>query len=319
MNKIKYWIISAISLVLVGSIIFIGVMTMLNWDFSKLSTVKYDINDYDIEQQYKNISIDTKTADIVFELTDKSDTFAECVEQKNAKHSFEVKDGTLYIKLNDQRKWYEYIGISFNTQKITVHIPKGEYGELLINSDTSNIVLPKELKFENVDISVSTGDVKNSASILKNLNITTSTGDIDIDNITAEKIDLSVSTGRVNASSVVCKGDFSVNVSTGKINFSDIKCKNIFSKGSTGNVNLKNVIASELFEITRSTGKVTLDKCDAKELNITTDTGDVKGTLLSDKIFIIRSDTGRINVPKTVSGGKCEITTDTGDILINIE
>ena len=57
------------------------------------------------------------------------------------------------------------------------------------------------------------------------------------------------------------------------------------------------------------------DRCDAAELSITTDTGDVKGTLLSDKVFIARTDTGRVHVPETTNGGKCKITTSTGDII----
>ena len=47
-------------------------------------------------------------------------------------------------------------------------------------------------------------------------------------------------------------------------------------------------------------------------------TGDVTGSLCSEKVFIARSDTGHISVPETVNGGKCSITTDTGDIIITL-
>ena len=56
----------------------------------------------------------------------------------------------------------------------------------------------------------------------------------------------------------------------------------------------------------------------AMELLITTDTGDVTGTLLTEKVFLVRSDTGRIKVPETVSGGTCKIETETGDITVSI-
>ena len=46
--------------------------------------------------------------------------------------------------------------------------------------------------------------------------------------------------------------------------------------------------------------------------------GNVTGTLLTDKIFLAQSDTGRVDLPKTVGGGKCEITTDTGNIEISV-
>ena len=52
---------------------------------------------------------------------------------------------------------------------------------------------------------------------------------------------------------------------------------------------------------------------------VKTSTGNVKGTLLSDKIFVTDTSTGRVSVPKTTSGGKCEITTSTGDIEIELE
>ena len=58
---------------------------------------------------------------------------------------------------------------------------------------------------------------------------------------------------------------------------------------------------------------------DGGQILIKTDTGKVSGSLLSDKVFIIETDTGRKDYPKTTTGGKCEITTDTGDIIITIE
>ena len=35
-------------------------------------------------------------------------------------------------------------------------------------------------------------------------------------------------------------------------------------------------------------------------------------------LFITNTDTGNVDVPKTVSGGKCEVVTDTGNIKITI-
>jgi DUF4097 and DUF4098 domain-containing protein YvlB len=79
------------------------------------------------------------------------------------------------------------------------------------------------------------------------------------------------------------------------------------------------VIASGAFVIKRTTGDVTFEGCDAAELLVATDTGDVEGTLLTEKIFFVETDTGRREYPKTTTGGKCEITTDTGDIKISIK
>ena len=61
-----------------------------------------------------------------------------------------------------------------------------------------------------------------------------------------------------------------------------------------------------------------LAEADAGELHIRTDTGDVTGTLRTKKVFITETDTGKVEVPKSITGGECEITTDTGDIKIEI-
>ena len=70
------------------------------------------------------------------------------------------------------------------------------------------------------------------------------------------------------------------------------------------------------FLIKRSTGDIRFDNSDATEIFVETDTGNVTGSLLTDKVFITQTDTGNVNVPKTVTGGRCEITTDTGNIKI---
>lgn len=314
----KTWLIIASSLVLVGCIIFGGVMTMFKWDFTKLSTVKYETNDYEINEDYKNISIVTKTADILFVPAENEKSLVECFEQKKLNHSVAVKDDTLIIEVEDTRKWYDYVGINFGTPKITVYIPQGEYGVLSVKSSTGDVEIPKDFKFESIDILGSTGCIKNQASASEVVKIKTSTGNIRIENVSAGALDLSVSTGGITVSEVTCEGDVKINVSTGKTKLTDAKCKNFVSKGNTGDISLKNVVAAENFSIERSTGDVKFDGADAAEIFIKTDTGNVSGSLLTDKVFIVHTDTGSIDVPKTTTGGKCEVNTDTGDIKINV-
>jgi len=320
MSKItKIWLIIAASLVLVGCIIFGGVMTMLKWDFTKLSTGKYETHNYEIDENFNNISIVTDTADIVIVPSENQKTSVVCHEQKNVKHSVTVQSGKLVIEIVGARKWYEYIGINLGTPKITVYIPQGEYGALFVKSSTGNVEIPKEFKFENIDISESTGNVTNYASASENIIIKTNTGNIRVENVSANTLELSVSTGGVTVSNVTCEGDVKIKVSTGKTNLNNIECKNVISCGNTGDISLKNVNAAEKFSIERSTGDVKFDGCDAAEVFVKTDTGDVTGTLLSEKVFIVETDTGKVDVPKTVNGGRCEITTDTGDINISIK
>lgn len=318
----KIWLVAATFLVLIGCILFALVMSVLRWDFTKLSTVQYETNAYKISETFNGISMKTDTADIVFAVSDNGTCRVDCYEQENANHSVTVKGGTLSIELIDARSLFDYtryIGINYGTPKITVYLPKGEYTTLSISEDTGDITVPKDFRFTNIDISSSTGDVDFCASALGLVRIKTSTGDIRAEKISAGSLDLSVSTGKVTAAEVSCEGDLTVGVSTGKAYLTDIKCKNLTSSGNTGDISLTNVIAAETFSIQRTTGDVMFDGCDAAGLFITTDTGDVSGSLRSEKTFLTETSTGDVTVPKSVTGGTCEIKTSTGDIHITIQ
>ena len=62
----KIWIIAAIACVIIGSIIFAGVMTAMGWDFKKLSTDKFTTNTHTVSEAYKNISVKSIYAQITF-------------------------------------------------------------------------------------------------------------------------------------------------------------------------------------------------------------------------------------------------------------
>ncbi len=318
-RKTKISLVIAASLVVIGSMAFGGAMTVLKWDFTKLSTVQYETNDYEISEDYKDISITTDTADVVFVPSENAKTLVVCHEQNNVKHSVTVQDGTLVIAVQDMRKWYEHIGVHFGTPTITVYLPNAEYGALSVQDSTGSVKIPKDFRFARMDILVSTGSVTNFASAAEEMHIKTSTGNICVENISAGALDLSVSTGKITVCDVACRDDITVKGTTGKANLTNVTCRNLNSKGSTGNMFLENVRATGAFSISRSTGNVKFRGCDAAELLVKTDTGNVTGTLLTDKVFITQSDTGSIDVPKTITGGKCEITTDTGNIKITVE
>lgn len=315
----KIWIVIAASLVFVGLIMFAAVMSEYKWDFSKLSTGKYETNTYEISEEFSNLSMNTDTADIIFALSDDGKCRVECYEEEKAKHSVAVQENTLVIKMIDERTWYDYIGINFGSPKITVYLPKAEYASLFIKESTGDIEIPKNFKFEGVDISSSTGDVNFFASASKLIKIRTSTGNVCVENTSAETLDLSASTGRITVSNVICGGNANINVSTGRTNLNNIECKNLTSSGDTGDISLNHVIAAEKFSIKRSTGDVRFDGSDAAEILVETDTGDVTGTFLSEKIFFVETDTGSVDVPESITGGRCEITTDTGDIELDIQ
>ena len=275
----KPWLITAAVLVAVGLIMFVGVMTMSHWDFSKLNTAKYVSSTYPVDEKFHDISIRTITADIRFVPSDDDACRVECHELEKIPHSVKVEDGTLMISSVDNRSWYDHIGISFRSPKVTVYLPESSYGKVSVNNTTGDLDIPKDFTFESLDAALTTGAADISASVSK---------------------------------------DIQARVTTGAVTLSDVTCDNLTISGSTGSTTLKNVIAEGTMSIKRTTGSISFDGCDASEINVKTTTGSVNGTLLSEKVFSAKSTTGSVDVPATTGGGRCVIETTTGSISIRI-
>ena len=294
------------------------IFCMMILTMTACSSMNYETNIHEINEEFNNISIKTDTADIAFVPSNDGMCRVVCYEDAKKNHSVEVQNGTLTLDGVNNKKWYDYIGINIDPPKITVYLPEAEYSSLIIEESTGDIDILRDFKFKSIDVSLSTGDVKCYASAAEAIKIAASTGEICAESISASSLDITVSTGKVTVSDMTCDGNITIGVSTGKTYLTDIVCKNLISTGRTGDISLKNVISTEKISVERSTGDVTLDRSDAAELFITTSTGDVEGSLLTDKVFITKTDTGRINVPNSITGGRCEITTETGDIKISI-
>lgn len=316
--KTKSWLITAAVLFLIGCMLIGGAMMALQFDFSKFSTTKFETNTHTVTDAFRSIALHTDTADLTFAPAPDDQCKVICYEPINEKHSVTIEDGVLTIRTQNTKKWYDYIGIHFITPKITVYLPQSQYQALTIREDTGDITLPEGFTFGSLDIAVSTGDIFCGASVLEQAKIKTSTGKIHLENMSAGTLDLQVSTGDVSVADVACSGDMALRVSTGKAVLTNLTCVNFTTTGNTGDLIMKNVTAAGRFSIARTTGDIRFDRCDATEITVTTDTGDVTGTLLSDKIFFATTDTGHVNVPKSTTGGKCEITTDTGNIKIQL-
>ena len=316
----KICLIIAAALVTLGLLVSVGALFMIKFDFSSLNTAKLETSTHEISEDFDNITIETDTSDIILLPSTDDKCKVVCYEYQKENHSVSVVDGTLKVIREDTREWYDHIGIfSFGSSSIKIYLPESKYASISIKADTSDINIPNDFRFGSIEAVLSTGDVKCYASASQSLKIKTSTGDITVENVKVGALGLTTSTGDIIASGVKCDGDVELKVTTGKTYLTNLTCKNLTSQGDTGDINLKGVISSEKLNISRSTGDVTFDGCDASTLLIVTDTGDVTGRLLSGKLFVYKTDTGDVDLPKSTNGGGvCDITTDTGDIRINI-
>ena len=297
MRKVtKIWLIVSLALVGFGGLVFTVVMSALGWDFKRLNTVEYEKNSYEITEEFHGILVTADTADVRLVLANDGGCRVVCNESEQEKHAVSVVDGVLKIEALRARAWTDYIGVGLGETSVTVYLPKAEYASVSLQATTADITVDKEFTFTALEIAVTTGDVECFASA-QTLKITTSTGDISVENASVGSVDLSVTSGETE--------------------LKNLTCESLFSKGNTGDIELENVVVSGKLEIVRTTGDVEFERVDGGEIVVKTSTGDISGTVLTQKEFIAKSNTGKVRVPKT-TGGRCELTTDTGDLEVSI-
>ena len=316
MNKV--FIILGIVFLVVGALLFVGALAVNGFDFAKFKSGKTEKNTYTVNEPFQRLEIQAGDADVAFKQASDGVFRVECVEREKEKHSVRVEDGTLKITVQDERTWSDHIRLFSDSQSITVFLPAEEYESLHVDCSTGDMKIPAVFSFGSVDLTASTGDVSFEASVSGPARIRTSTGDILVKSKRVGELTLSVSTGAVELSGVTCDGSVSVSVTTGKMILQQLTCKDLKSDGSTGRVQMNQVSASESLFVERSTGDITFENIDAGEITVRTTTGDVTGSVSTEKVFVAKTSTGSVNVPDTTSGGKCQATTTTGDIRITL-
>lgn len=291
----------------------------------------------EIGEDFNDIQIFTDTTDVVFSVSEDGGCHILCRENEQQPHTAKVENGTLILRQENYRKWYHYIGFHFETPGVEIQLPKAVFETLTLDGETGDVAIPQELSFTDVKIVTSTGDVEVRSRVKKSLvveldtgrllmsgadceavNLKTSTGEIRILDVNCKNLTAKSSTGRQLLENVQVSENIQLTCSTGNIHFTRGSCRNLTTESTTGRQTMEYVVASGAVSMESSTGDIALSDFDGETLVITTDTGDVTGTILSEKIFFTETDTGRVEVPRCNSGGSCEIITDTGDIILQL-
>lgn len=316
MNK-GIWIVVAVVLIITGAALCALSTVVLGFDPVNTSTVEYVENTYEVSGSFKNISIAVDTDDIEFQKSQDGKCSLVCIEVEDIRHEAKINGNTLEIKQFNEGSW-NFIGFNSQTPKMTVYLPENTYNDLDINVNTGDIIIPAGFTFEDLEIYGDTGDIMSECDVTGDTNAEITTGDISMIGITGDKISVSATTGDILLESINCS-DAQVKSDTGDVELGSVLISGDAEfESDTGMIRLSSVKVSGKLTANGDTNDVELSGCDAGEIYIETNTGSITGSLLSEKVFVTETNTGNIDVPETVSGGKCELITNTGDISIII-
>lgn len=261
---------------------------------------------YEIDGEFQNISVIINVDDFELKLSTDGKNKLVCQEYDKMPHETSVSDNCLNVLGKDERKWYEKIFVfewNFKPIKSILYLNKDTFNNIVVDASTGNFVIGNEFTFENADLKLSTGNLEFNAKLTNDLKAKVSTGSVYFKNVDCKNVELKSSTGLISVE--------------------NMNCEKFKSEGSTGSIKLTNVIAENEMEVVASTGDIYLKEVDSKKIYAKVSTGNIRGVILTPKIFTTTVKTGHANVPSNPSAdlanGECILYASTGNIDVSIK
>ncbi|MBQ3566086.1 MAG: DUF4097 family beta strand repeat protein [Oscillospiraceae bacterium] len=315
----KTIIIIAVILVIAGAVISSSVFMFSDFKYSDLSDSKSETNTHIINESFDNISVSSGAFDVNFFYSDDNECKVICKESDKIRHSVSVENNTLTIK-EDETEWFDHINFMvIEKYELNVYLPENVYETLDINCSSGDITVPGNFNFnKNADISVSSGDVNFDGHVKGNLEITATSGDIKITGAEANEITASVTSGDIRCVNVTAFNRLNTTATSGDITVKDSTMDYFYNSTTSGSTDLINTTVDYDINMESTSGDITLERCDADSLELSSTSGNIEGSLLSSKIFSVDTNSGDIDIPDSVSGGKCDVETTSGNIDFEI-
>lgn len=262
-ERTKIWLSIATFFVCAGLILFVVVMTLYKWDFSKLNTVKHTEDTHTVTEEFTSVSLNTQSADVNFLPSKDGACSVVCKYPEKWNHSVSVKDGTLTVFMENTSTWIDTIGFSFVSPKITVYLPEKTYNTLLADVNSGDLQISKEITFDAIDIKAGSGKVTCLSSPAKDLRVKTGSGDIVLSSVTANNIAIETESGEVSFSRCTPRESVTITTSSGDVkgDFSvAVQCN---AKSSSGEVSVPKGTAGVACTISTNSGDIKVTATDA--------------------------------------------------------
>ena len=240
-------LIVAAALIVTGGMILVLGLSFAGGGPRKSELIRQEIT---IKESFENIQINTADCDVKFAMfSGRDDCMVEIRTYQNVKHTAKVEDGTLKIKMTDERKWTDHISIGrTESMEMTVYLPAAEYASLDIRTDTGDIMLTQEPSFREMLLRSDTGDISCVGVNGDALDCMTSTGDISVQNSVPNVIKLQSDTGDF-AVSVVAGDEIHMKTNTGGVDAKNVNALMFTCQTDTGDVELEKVMAEDYLQV----------------------------------------------------------------------
>ncbi len=342
---IKIFVILGAILLVAGVAVFVGGMTAGGWDFSILSTVRYEQRTYAAEGAVTSVHIEYSNAAIAVEY---SETAARCYIDYP-------------VRLNERDEEISQIAIT-ETDGVLTLTEHCDWQDSLFQWDidldfgddsarTVRVVLPAGQNIA-LDLYTQNGSVSLNADgeALPSLDLHSNNGSISVSGTltVAEDAAFQTDNGSVKVSGVSAAGDLTLRTSNGSMRAENISADSLEARSSNGSLRLTDIAAADsltaktnngaiellgditakMLTVSTSAGDIAMHDgmIDAQEIAMTTELGSIEAEgsafagAQSDYTVLVSTGMGSSNVSASSGGSrKLTLSTNLGDIRVYFE
>ena len=313
----------AVACVAAGLLIGFIALAALDFNFFEMGTMAPVTNEYALAEAFTNIEVYGGSSDVRLLPSEDGACTVLCHETDRVTHTVTVEKGTLTIRRNDNRKWFEHIGFTWSywgPMEVVISLPERAYEELYIRTPTGDVEVPGDFSFTRAEVDGSSGNIRFEAEVSGDLSVKSVSGNIRVSGVSPANLTARSTSGDIAVEAARVRGTFSCHTVSGSQKISDVTCRSASVYATSGDVLAADLLASEDIRMENISGRLELIRCDADTLWLKNVSGDVIGSLRTAKTFAANTTSGRIRVPAddAAGGGTCEVKTVSGDIALDV-
>lgn len=303
-------LIIAAVLLLAGGAVVTAALASIQFDFSKLSYVgkvfKVEQDLYISDGEALIVKGNASNINISVSRDDKAYISYYNTDYQRYELTHENGEVSLICR-NENKKWYDFIHIGFETKynEVNIQLPSDFSGDILLETSAGDITLTGIKGAAGVTASATTGNIKCLDMSASDISLYATTGDVMLKNaVSGDGAEIGTTTGNIQVTGLKTENGFNARSTTGRNVIEDVKCASA--------------------EIKATTGDIRFSQIDAQRVNISASTGSVSGKLAGrEEEYSILSSTGTggNNLPEKWGSGSrsLEVRTSTGNINVSFE
>ncbi len=308
-------IVLAIVFICIGLSLLLTSLLLSNFNLTSISSLQFTDVVHEISLPFEDISVEEIDCGITILPAKDGKCTVISQEVPNLFNRVSVEDGTLTVRRRDERAWHERILVfGAANPTLTVYLPKEQYRNLSLRTTAGEIRVEAPITFETATLKNVSGNVTLTSPIKESATLSATAGNVTAENQTLSTLTASTAGGNVTLRRILAT-EIKASTVSGDLRLdTEITVDKLRAESTSGSILFTDVTAIEELTVTEVSGSITLLDIEFADAYVETVSGNVIGTLRTEKRFDVQTTSGVVLHPASDAGALLRVRTVSGNV-----